>query len=275
MYNLEIRVMKKIVYFISLLLLFAVACEKNDANNDTQVQEEPSLVYATEPIAGRDVVVVKPADVEATAPVVILLAEDLELRASDLETPNINFKAAEHCLIGRYVLCVIKTSGKEDLSFLTSVKEAFAGASKFYLLSYRNGLSYTAAMQMPNEFAAYGCISGAIDVATYKTNNFQKPVPFVHVHATKNSAYKWTGVESKSVSVPLSVGAIVAINECISFTTTELMPREGKGRVSCTHYNGGQSGCDVKLYSVESANSGWCDAEFEVYNQVWNFLKTH
>ena len=162
-----------------------------------------------------------------------------------------------------------------DVSFLPAVKEAFPEVSKFYLLSYRNGLSYTVAMRTPDTFAAYGCISGAIDADTYTSDNFQKPISFVHVHATDNSVYKWDGVEGKFVSVPLSVGAVVAVDKCVTFTTSDLLPREGKGRVSCTHYIGGQSGCDVMLYSVESASLGWCDEEFEVYNQIWNFLKTH
>ena len=128
---------------------------------------------------------------------------------------------------------------------------------------------------MPDAFAAYGCVSGAIDAAVYRIDGFRKPVAFVHVHAADNPDYKWEGVENKSVSVPLSVGAVVALDKCITFKTSDLLPREGKGRVSCTHYFGGQSGCDVKLYRVESANSGWCDEEFEVYNQIWNFFKVH
>ncbi len=267
--------MKKIIYIVIAALLFAVACEKSNTDNNTQVNDKSSLVYATESIAGHEAVVVKPEDIEADAPVVVVLAEDTELRTLSVEKPNVNFKAAEHCLIGRYILCIIATGNDGDVAFLNAVKESFPEASKMYLLSYRNGLSYTAAMRMPEAFAAYGCISGAIDVETYKTDGFAKPVSFVHVHAVDNPVYKWNGVEGKSVSVPLSVGAIAAIDKCISFETSELLPREGKGRVSCTRYFGGQSGCDVKLYSVESTSSGWCDEEFEVYNQIWNFLKTH
>lgn len=267
--------MKRIIYIVISFLLFAVACEKSGANNDMPI-DESSLVYEVEPIAGHDAVVVKPADIESDAPVVVVLAEDSELRSlATAAVPDINFKAAEHCLVGRYILCVIETDGSQDVSFLTSVKEAFPEASKFYLLSYRNGLSYTAAMRMPDAFAAYGCVSGAIDAAVYKIDGFRKPVSFVHVHAADNPDYKWEGVENKSVSVPLSVGAVVALDKCITFKTSDLLPREGKGRVSCTHYFGGQSGCDVKLYRVESANSGWCDEEFEVYNQIWNFYKVH
>lgn len=264
--------MKRIIYIAIPFLLFAVACEKS--GTDT-INVESSLIYAMEPIAGHDAAVVKPADAEADAPVVIVLTEDVGLRSLSAETPDINFKAAEHCLIGRYILCIIATQHNEDVSFLTTVKETFPEASKFYLLSYCNGLSYTAAMRMPDAFAAYGCVSGAIDVDTYKMDDFRKPVPFVHVHGTDNAVCKWDGVENKSVSVPLSVGAIVAINKCITFKTADMLPREGKGRVSCTHYFGGSSGCDVKLYRVESANCGWCDEEFEVYNQIWNFFKTH
>ena len=274
MQNLEIKVMKRIIYIVIAALLFSVGCEKSNTGNDAPV-EESSLTFATETIAGHEAVVVKPADIEADAPVVVVLAEDTELRTLAVEKPNVNFKAAEHCLIGRYVLCIIATGNNGDVSFLNAVKDAFPEASKFYLLSYRNGLSYTAAMRMPEAFAAYGCVSGAIDVETYKAEDFRKPVSFVHVHATGNPTYKWDGTEGKSVSVPLSVGAVVAKNKCISFSTTELLPREGKGHVSCTRYFGGESGCDVMLYRVESANRGWCDEEFEVYNQIWNFLKTH
>ena len=160
------------------------------------------------------------------------------------------------------------------MSYLNDIKNAFPNASKYYLVSYRNGVAYTAAMQMPDVFAAYGCVSGAIDVEAYKVNNFTKPVSFVHVHAKNNPEYKWTGVENKSVSVPLSIGAIAAINECTHYTTSSFVPREDKGRVTCTQYLGGLNGTDVKLYTVDSANSGWCDEEFEVYNQIWNFFKT-
>lgn len=269
--------MKKIISIIIPFLLFAAACEKNDENNaPLDSGSTTALTYTSETIAGHDAVLVKPEDIESNAPVVIVLAENMELRSASAETlPSINFKAAEHCLVGRYVLCVITVADNENLSFLSKVKESFPAASKMYLLSYRNGLSYTAAMQMPDAFAAYGCVSGAIDVETYKTNSFKKPVSFVHVHATGNPVYKWEGVEGKSVSVTLSVGAVVAIDKCIKYETSDLLLRDGKGRVSCTHYSGEKSGCDVKLYCVESANSGWCDEEFEVYNQIWNFFKTH
>ena len=266
--------MKKLIYIVIAAVLFSVACEKSDTNNGTPAGGESSLTYFTEKIADHDAVVVKPVELEADAPVVVILTRDVELRTLSLETPNINFKAAEHCLIGRYALCVIAAEGN-DVSFLPAVKATFPEASKFYLLSYRNGLAYTVAMRMPDAFAAYGCISGAIDAEVYKNEGFQKPVSFVHVHGTENAVYKWEGTEGKSVAVPLSIGAVAALDKCVTFTTSDLLPREGKGRVSCTRYIGGQSGCDVMLYSVESANSGWCDEEFEVYNQVWNFLKKH
>ena len=271
--------MKKVFYIVMAFALLAVSCEQPAPDTEeTPVQSASSLVYSLESVADHDAVIVKPEDIASNAPVVVVLTDDLTLRTRGGELapsiPEVNFKAAEHCLIGRYALCVVDTNNAKDVAYLTSVKELFPDASKFYLLSYRNGLSYTAAMVMPDEFAAFGCVSGAIDVETYKKNSFGKPVSFVHVHATKNPTCKWTGVENKTVSVPLSVGAIVSINESITFKTTELLPREGEGQVSCTQYMHALSGCDVKLYSVDSANEGWCDAEFEVYNQIWNFFKT-
>lgn len=270
--------MKKLFYIAISMLLFAVACD-NTTPEDAPVQSATSLTYSVDVVEDHMVVIVKPEDAVATAPVVVVLSEDVELRplaaAPVPVIPDVNFKAAEHCLIGGYTLCIVDTNGSKDVSYLNSVKALFPEASKYYLLSYRNGLAYTAAMLMPDAFAAYGCVSGAIDVATYKQAKFTKPVSFVHVHATGNTVYKWTGVENKSVSVPLSVGAIVAINECLTFSTLELLPREGKGQVTCTHYTNSLSGCDVKLYSVDGANNGWCDEEFEVYNQIWNFFKTH
>ena len=270
--------MKKIFCILSLFALCAVACETNNTGDDQPINNESSLKYVVDRVADHDVVLVKPADVEITAPVVVVLADDLELATRLSPTPeviDVNFKAAEHCLLGGYTLCIVSVDNNEDLSFLPTVKESFPNASKCYLLSYRNGLAYTAAMQMPDVFAAYGCVSGAIDVESYKVNNFTKPVSFVHVHAVNNPEYLWTGVEGKSVSVPLSVGAVVAVNECTHYTVTDLLPRENCGRVTCTQYLGGQNGSEVKLYTVDSANSGWCDAEFEVYNQVWNFFKIH
>ena len=267
--------MKKIFYILSLCLLLSVACEKSNPNDENPVEVPTSLTYVATTIADHDAVIVRASDFESGAPVVVVLAEDLKLSTRSAEKIDINFKAAEHCLIGGYVLCVIEAASGDDISFLSNLKSEFPYAPKFYLLSYRNGLAYTAAMQMPDAFAAYACVSGAIDVETYKANSFNKPVSFVHVHATENPVCKWEGVENKTVSVPLSVGAIVAINECLTFKTSEVLPREGKGRVTCTRYTDALSGCDVMLYSVESANSGWCDEEFEVYNQIWNFLKTH
>lgn len=272
--------MKKIFYILSLLLFFAVSCENNNPENEGQVDTPSSLDYSSVTIAGKNAVVIKPVDSAPTAPVVVVVADDLQLatRLTVLpETPEVpvNFKAAEHCLIGGYILCIVEAESDGDASFLVDVKDAFPSAPKVYLLSYCNDFAYTAAMQIPETFNAYACVSATMNVETYKNNNFTKPVSFVHVHATENSVYKWNGVEGKSVSVPLSVGALVAINECITFKTTELLPREGKGRVSCTHYIDSLSGCDVKLYSVEGASNGWCDAEFEVYNQIWNFFKTH
>ncbi len=267
--------MKRIFSIIIPFLLLAVACENSGTDNEQPVKGATALTYTSETIDGHDAVIVKPEEIEESAPVVIVLAEDLELRSLAAGKTDINFKAAEHCLIGRYVMCVISAKGNDNISFLTAAKELFPTASKYYLLSYCNGLSYTAAMQMPDAFAAYGCVSGAIEVETYKNNGFTKPVSFVHVHAVENPVCKWEGVEGKSAAVTLSVGAIVAVNKSLIFTESDLLPRAEKGRVTCTHYHGGDSGCEVKLYSVESANSGWCDEEFEVYNQIWNFFKTH
>ncbi|MBQ5843863.1 MAG: hypothetical protein IIW52_03285 [Alistipes sp.] len=267
--------MKKIFYILSMCLLFVVACEQESTNNEEQVVSATALEYASVTIAGHNAVVVKPEDIAPSAPVVIVAAEDLELKTRAAEQLEINFKAAEHCLIGRYILCIVEAGDTADASFLADIKESFPSASKTYLLSYCNGLAYTAAMQMPDTFNAFGCVSATINPEAYKANSFTKPVSFVHVHATQNSIYKWNGVENSSVSVPLSVGAIVAIDECTHYTTTDFLPRDGKGVVSCTHYLGGLNGHDVKFYSVESTSNGWCDAEFEVYNQIWNFFKTH
>lgn len=270
--------MKKIFCILSLCLLFAASCEKGPDSETPVKSESSSLVVVAETIADHNVVIVKPSEAKSGAPVVVVLTDDLLLTTRNspvAEVPEVNFKAAEHCLIGGYTLCVVKVAAGEDLSFLTSLKEGFTNASKFYLLSYCNGHAYTAAMQMPSEFAAFGCISGAIEVEAYKANSFTQPVSFVHVHATENSVYRWTGVEGKSASVPLSVGAIVAIDECTHYTTGELIPRQGKGLVSYTKYLGGKNGHEVVLYSVDGKSNGWCDAEFEVYNQIWNFFKNH
>ena len=257
--------------------MFAASCEQT-ANTEIPEKNDSSLVVVSQTIADHNAVIIKPSNSKITAPVVVVVADDITLatRMSPVpETPEVNFKAAEHCLIGGYILCIVEAESDGDASFLVDVKDAFPSAPKVYLLSYCNDFAYTAAMQIPETFNAYACVSATMNVETYKNNNFTKPVSFVHVHATENSVYKWNGVEGKSVSVPLSVGALVAINECVTFKTTELLPREGKGRVSCTHYIDSLSGCDVKLYSVEGASNGWCDAEFEVYNQIWNFFKTH
>ena len=267
--------MKKIFCILSLCLLFAASCEKGPDSETPVKSESSSLVVVAETIADHNVVIVKPSEAKSGAPVVVVLTDDLELKTRAAEQLDINFKAAEHCLIGGYTLCVVEVAAGEDLSFLTSLKEGFPYASKFYLLSYCNGHAYTAAMQMPSEFAAFGCVSGTIEVEAYKANNFTQPVSFVHVHATENSVYSWTGVEGKSASVPLSVGAIVAINECTHYTTGELLPRQGKGLVSYTKYLGGKNGHEVVLYSDDGKSNGWCDAEFEVYNQIWNFFKNH
>ena len=267
--------MKKIFCILSLCLLFSVACQQGENGDEQPIKgNSSSLVVVSQTIADHNAVIIKPSNLAITAPVVVVVADDITLATRAVEVPDVNFKAAEHCLIGRYTLCVIEAGETEDVSYLNDIKSAFPNASKLYLVSYRNGVAYTAAMQIPATFAAYACVSGAIDVESYKVNNFTQPVSFVHVHAKNNPEYKWTGVEDKSVSVPLSIGAVVAINECTHYKTTAFTPREGKGRVTCTQYLGGLNGSDVKLYTVDSANSGWCDEEFEVYNQIWNFFKT-
>ena len=269
--------MKKLFYLM-MLGLFAVACEQPAPENNEPTVSDSSLIVVSKTIGDHQAVVIKPSEFQRSAPVVVVLADDLELRtrmSPVSETPEVNFKAAEHCLIGGYTLCIIGVDSKDDLVFLRSIKNEFPYAAKLYLLSYRNGLAYTAAMQMPEIFAAFGCVSSAIDVESYKTNSFTKPVSFVHVHATENPEFKWTGVENKSASIPLSVGAVVAVDECTHYTTGKLLPRDGKGVVSYTKYLGGKEGHEVVLYSVEGANAGWCDEEFEVYNQIWNFYKVH
>ena len=265
--------MKKIFYILSMFMLVAVACDKGNTTDEELIATPTALEFAGVTIAGHDSIIVKPEDLEPTAPVVVVVAEDIELTTRAAEEINLNFKAAEHSLIGRYILCVIENADEKDVSFLAEVKDAFPSSQKVYLVSYCNGLAYTAAMLMPDTFNAYACVSATINPQVYATNSFTKPVPFVHVHATGNTSYKWNGVETKSASVPLSIGAIVAINECTHYKTTELLQRLGQGLVTCTKYLGGKN--DVMLYTVEGVSNGWCDAEFEVYNQIWNFLKTH
>ena len=190
--------MKKIFYILSLLLFFAVSCENNNPENEGQVDTPSSLDYSSVTIAGKNAVVIKPVDSAPTAPVVVVVADDLQLatRLTVLpEVPEVNFKAAEHCLIGGYILCIVEAESDGDASFLVDVKDAFPSAPKVYLLSYCNDFAYTAAMQIPETFNAYACVSATMNVETYKNNNFTKPVSFVHVHATVNSVYKWNGVE--------------------------------------------------------------------------------
>ena len=266
--------MKKIFYIL-MFMLFAVACDKDNTNNEEQIAAPTALEYASVTIANHNAVVIKPEGIAPNAPVLVVATDDLELKTRAVEQLDINFKAAEHCLIGNYILCVVEAQGDADAAFLAEVKDAFPSATKCYLLSYCNGLAYTAAMQMPDTFDAYGCVSATINPEAYAANSFTKPVSFVHVHATGNSVYSWAGVEGKSASVPLSVGAIVAINECTHYTTGELIPRDGKGLVSYTKYLGGKDGHEGVLYTVEGTSNGWCDAEFEVYNQIWNFYKVH
>ncbi|MBQ7311178.1 MAG: hypothetical protein IJW88_06585 [Alistipes sp.] len=267
--------MKKIFYLLSMVMLFAVACEKDNTNNEEQIVSPTSLEYASVTIADHNAVVIKPEGIAPNAPVVVVATKDLELKTRAAEQLDINFKAAEHCLIGKYILCIVEVGNEADASFLAEVKNSFASATKAYLLSYRTEFAYTAAMQIPDTFNAYACVSATMNAKTYAANNFTKPVSFVHVHATENSLYKWYGVEPNYVAVPLCVGALVAINECTHYTSGELLPRDGMGLVSYTKYLGGKDGHEVVLYSVDGANEGWCDAEFEVYNQIWNFFKNH
>ena len=267
--------MKKIFYLLSMLLLFAVACEKDNTNNEEPAAAPTALDISGVTIAGHDAIVVKPVRIAPNAPVVVLVTDDIELKTRTESEINLNYKVAEHCLVGRYILCIIEHKEDVDATFLAEVSAAFPSATKRYLLSYCNGLAYTAAMQIPGKFNAFGCVSATINPEAYAANSFTKPVSFVHVHATGNTVYGWTGVEKKSVSVPLSVGAIVAVNECTHYTSGELLPRYGMGLVSYTKYLGGKDGHEVVLYSVDGTSNGWCDAEFEVYNQIWNFFKNH
>ena len=117
-------------------MLFAVACESSNTD-DTANTGSLSLTYAVESIADHEAVVIKPEDIEANAPVVVVLAEDLELRTLAAETPDINFKAAEHCLIGRYVLCVVSATNRDDLSFLTSVNAFISVCIAICILKFR------------------------------------------------------------------------------------------------------------------------------------------
>ena len=266
--------MKKVFIILSMFLSLAVACDKNNTEVEEPAAAPTALEFASETIAGHNTIIVKPEDLAPSAPVVIIASEDIELTTRTAEEITLNFKAAEHCLIGRYILCIVESGEVSDASFLTEIRNAFPSTRKAYLVSYCNGLAYTAAMQMPDTFNAYACVSATINPEVYAANSFTKPVSFVHVHATGNSIYKWNGVEGKSAAAPLSIGAIVAVNECTHYTTTEILPRKGKGLVSCTTYLGGLNGHQVKFYTVEGASNGWCDAEFEVYNQIWNFFKT-
>ena len=151
-----------------MFVFLAVGCE--NTNSETEVNDS-SLTYSVASFAGHDAVIVKPSDLDVTSTLVVIVTDDLELKTRLSPTPainEVNFKAAEHCLIGRYTLCVIEAEETEDVSYLNDIKSAFPNASKLYLVSYRNGVAYTAAMQIPATFAAYACVSGAIDVESYK-----------------------------------------------------------------------------------------------------------
>ena len=169
--------MKKIFCILSLCLMFAASCEQT-ANTEIPENNDSSLVVVSQTIADHNAVIIKPSNSKITAPVVVVVADDITLatRMTVLETPEVNFKAAEHCLIGNYILCVIKAEANDAITFLSEIKNLYPRASRLYLLSYCNGLAYTAAMVMPDVFNAYACVSGAIEVEAYKTNSFGKPV---------------------------------------------------------------------------------------------------
>ena len=134
--------MKKIFCILSLCLMFAVACEKT-ADTDMTEKSASSLVVLSQTIADHNAVIIKPSNSKITAPVVVVVADDITLATRMSRTPealDVNFKAAEHCLIGRYTLCVIEAAETEDVSYLNDIKSAFPNASKYYLVSYRNGL---------------------------------------------------------------------------------------------------------------------------------------
>ena len=127
--------MKKIFCILTLCVLLAASCQKSGTGNDQPINDNASsLKYLVEKIANHNAVIVQPSNIDITAPVVVVVADDITLATRAAEAPQINFKAAEHCLIGRYVLCVIEAGNTTDVSYLNDVKSAFPNAKKHYLL---------------------------------------------------------------------------------------------------------------------------------------------
>ena len=81
-------------------MLFAVACDKDNTNNEEQITAPTALEYASVTIADHNAIVIKPEDIAPNAPVVVVATKDLELKTRAVEQLDVNFKAAEHCLIG-------------------------------------------------------------------------------------------------------------------------------------------------------------------------------
>ncbi|MCF0174261.1 MAG: esterase [Bacteroidales bacterium] len=160
---------------------------------------------------------------------------------------------------------------------------------KTYKLSLKNtffsGMSnggemcYLMAYRYPELFGAIASIAGLTLVEMAEKYEYKTPVPFMEVHGTTDKTSRWEGDPTNQygwgayLSVPVAVGAIVALNKCMFEEVTELPLI--KNQVILHRYYGSPYGKEVRFYEVRGGGHNWAADSFDTHRTVLEFFQSN
>lgn len=158
-------------------------------------------------------------------------------------------------------------------------------ASNTFLTGMSNGgeMCYLMAMQRPGVFKAIASIAGLTLVDMDRTYN--KPVPFMEVHGTKDKTSMWQGDPQNSggwgayQAVPVSVSYLIAADKCV-YEVTDTLPRM-RNQVILHQYKGGVPAwkdgpeCEVWLYEVQEGGHSWAEKDMDTCAEIWKFFSKY
>ncbi|MFB8789018.1 MAG: PHB depolymerase family esterase [Potamolinea sp.] len=200
-------------------------------------------------------------------------------------------------LIGNY-------SGKEDdVSFVTALLDQMKqirniDSRKIYAAGFSKGAIFTQnlACELPDKFAAFASVAGALPVRLQPKCQPNTPVSMLMINGTNDSAVLYEGDEINKkgalVSVPETVDFWLAHNKCTSPTEVKQLPTakpNNRFKVQLSRYSDCSNGSEVILDAILEGGHSWPggaskDASLNQFNAnlgfnasetIWNFFERH
>jgi polyhydroxybutyrate depolymerase len=195
-------------------------------------------------------------------------------------------------------------SGKEsDISFVTALLDHLQqirniDSRKIYATGFSKGAIFTQnlACELPDKFAAFASVAGALPVRLQPKCQPHIPVSMLMINGTNDSAVLYEGDETNKkgalVSVPQTVNFWLAHNQCTSPNEVKQLPTPKPNnhfKVNSSRYLNCSGGSEVIFDSILDGGHSWPggaskDASINQFNAnlgfnasetIWDFFDRH